>query len=215
MSAVGTRTGDLISAIGSTPLVELPRLRDEGGARLYAKLEMMNPTGSVKDRVARSLIEAAEAEGRLLAGPGRARADERQHRHLAGDDLPRARLPHARRDAGVGHARARRLAAHVRRRDRLVAGRAGLQRRRRAWRASWPPPTPTVYMPFQYANPANPDAHYRTTGPEIIEALGGRVDAFVAGLGTGGTLMGTGQALREAQSRGARSSPPSRSRATP
>ena len=57
---------------------------------------------------------------------------------------------------------------------------------------------PDVYMPFQYANPANPDAHYRTTGPEIIEALGGRVDAFVAGLGTGGTLMGTGQALREA-----------------
>jgi cysteine synthase B len=57
---------------------------------------------------------------------------------------------------------------------------------------------PDIYMPFQYANPANPDAHYRTTGPEIIDALGGRVDAFVAGLGTGGTLMGTGQALREA-----------------
>jgi cysteine synthase B len=57
---------------------------------------------------------------------------------------------------------------------------------------------PDLYMPFQYANPANPDAHYRTTGPEIIEALGGRIDAFVAGLGTGGTLMGTGQALREA-----------------
>ena len=57
---------------------------------------------------------------------------------------------------------------------------------------------PDVYMPFQYGNPANPDAHYRTTGPEILDALGGRVDAFVAGLGTGGTLMGTGRALREA-----------------
>ena len=60
---------------------------------------------------------------------------------------------------------------------------------------------PDVYMPFQYANPANPDAHYRTTGPEIVDALDGRVDAFVAGLGTGGTLMGTGQALREANPR--------------
>jgi len=58
---------------------------------------------------------------------------------------------------------------------------------------------PTVYMPFQYANQANPDAHYRTTGPEILEDLDGRVDAFVAGLGTGGTLMGTGRALREAR----------------
>ena len=57
---------------------------------------------------------------------------------------------------------------------------------------------PSLYMPFQYANAENPNAHYRTTGPEIIEALDGKVDAFVAGLGTGGTLMGTGRALREA-----------------
>ena len=56
---------------------------------------------------------------------------------------------------------------------------------------------PSLYMPFQYANAENPNAHYRTTGPEIIEALDGKVDAFVAGLGTGGTLMGTGRALRE------------------
>ena len=197
MSAVGTRTGDLVSAIGSTPLVELPRLRDEDGARLYAKLEMLNPTGSVKDRVARSMIEAAESEGRLSPG--------------------QVVLEPTSGNTGISLAMICRLRGY---RMRAVMPESATPERADSLRMYgaeivWSPgelgsngavalarelaaADPDVYMPFQYANPANPDAHYRTTGPEIIEALGGRVDAFVAGLGTGGTLMGTGQALREA-----------------
>ena len=197
MSAVGTRSGDLISAIGSTPLVELPRLRDAGGARLYAKLEMMNPTGSVKDRVARSLIEAAESEG--LLSPGQVVLEPTSG------------------NTGISLAMICRVRGY---RMRAVLPESATPERADSLRMYgaeivWSPgelgsngavalarelaaADPDVYMPFQYANPANPDAHYRTTGPEIIEALGGRVDAFVAGLGTGGTLMGTGQALREA-----------------
>jgi [CysO sulfur-carrier protein]-thiocarboxylate-dependent cysteine synthase len=197
LSAVGTRTGDLVSAIGSTPLVELPRLRDEGGARLYAKLEMLNPTGSVKDRVARSMIEAAESEGRLSPG--------------------QVVLEPTSGNTGISLAMICRLRGY---RMRAVMPESATPERADTLRMYgaeivWSPgelgsngavalarelaaDDPDVYMPFQYANPANPDAHYRTTGPEIIEALGGRVDAFVAGLGTGGTLMGTGQALREA-----------------
>lgn len=197
MSALGTRTGDLISAIGSTPLVELAKLRDEGGARLYAKLEMLNPTGSVKDRVARSLIEAAESEG--LLSPGQVVLEPTSG------------------NTGISLAMICRLRGY---RMRAVMPESATPERADSLRMYgaeivWSPgelgsngavalarelaaADPDIYMPFQYGNPANPDAHYRTTGPEIIEALGGRVDAFVAGLGTGGTLMGTGQALREA-----------------
>ena len=197
MSALGTRTGDLISAIGSTPLVELAKLRDEGGARLYAKLEMLNPTGSVKDRVARSLIEAAESEG--LLSPGQVVLEPTSG------------------NTGISLAMICRLRGY---RMRAVMPESATPERADSLRMYgaeivWSPgelgsngavalarelaaADPDIYLPFQYGNPANPDAHYRTTGPEIIEALGGRVDAFVAGLGTGGTLMGTGQALREA-----------------
>jgi cysteine synthase len=197
LSVLGTRTGDLIDAIGSTPLVELRQLRPEGGARLFAKLEMLNPTGSVKDRVARSMIEAAEADGLLEPG--------------------QVVLEPTSGNTGISLAMICRLRGY---RLRAVMPESATPERADSLRMYgaeivWSPgelgsngavalareladADPDVYMPFQYANPANPDAHYRTTGPEIIDALGGRVDAFVAGLGTGGTLMGTGQALREA-----------------
>jgi cysteine synthase len=197
LSVLGTRTGDLIDAIGSTPLVELRQLRPDGGARLFAKLEMLNPTGSVKDRVARSMIEAAEADGLLEPG--------------------QVVLEPTSGNTGISLAMICRLRGY---RLRAVMPESATPERADSLRMYgaeivWSPgelgsngavalareladADPDVYMPFQYANPANPDAHYRTTGPEIIDALGGRVDAFVAGLGTGGTLMGTGQALREA-----------------
>ena len=87
-------------------------------------------------------------------------------------------------------------AAALRRGDRRSPGRGGLERRRAASRSSSPSATPRFFMPFQYANEANPRAHYEGTGAEIAEALE-RVDVLVAGLGTGGTLMGTGERLRE------------------
>jgi cysteine synthase B len=197
LAALGSRTGDLVAAIGATPLVELQRMRPEGGAHLYAKLEMLNPTGSVKDRVARSMIEAAEAEGAL--SPGQVVLEPTSGN--TGISL-----------AAICRARGYRMRAVMpesatpERADALRMygaeivwspghlGSNGAVALARELAAS----DPDVFMPFQYGNPANPDAHYRTTGPEILEALGGRVDAFVAGLGTGGTLMGTGRALREA-----------------
>ena len=158
---------------------------------------MLNPTGSVKDRVARSMIEAAEADGALSPG--------------------QVVLEPTSGNTGISLAMICRARGY---RMRAVMPESATPERADALRMYgaeivWSPgelgsngavalarelaaADPDVYMPFQYANPANPDAHYRTTGPEILDALGGRVDAFVAGLGTGGTLMGTGRALREA-----------------
>ena len=189
--------GDVLSAIGGTPLVELPNLRPAGGARIWSKLEMLNPSGSIKDRVALSMIESAEAQGLLSPGqtiieptsgntgialamicavkgykfravmPESATTERIQQISMYGAEIV---FSPGELGSNGGVALARELAAA----------------------------DPSLYMPFQYANAENPNAHYRTTGPEIIEALDGQVDAFVAGLGTGGTLMGTGRALREA-----------------
>ena len=189
--------GDVLSAIGGTPLIELPNLRPAGGARIWSKLEMLNPSGSIKDRVALSMIESAEAQGLLSPGqtiieptsgntgialamicavkgykfravmPESATTERIQQISMYGAEIV---FSPGELGSNGGVALARELAAA----------------------------DPSLYMPFQYANPENPNAHYRTTGPEIIEALDGQVDAFVAGLGTGGTLMGTGRALREA-----------------
>jgi [CysO sulfur-carrier protein]-thiocarboxylate-dependent cysteine synthase len=197
LSVLGTRTGDLIHAIGSTPLVELHQLRPEGGARLYAKLEMLNPTGSVKDRVARSMIDAAEADGRLEPGQvvleptsGNTGISLAMICRVRGYRL-RAVMPESATPERADSLRM--YGAEIVWSPGELGSNGAVALARELAAAD-----PDVYMPFQYANPANPDAHYRTTGPEIIDALGGRVDAFVAGLGTGGTLMGTGQALREA-----------------
>ena len=127
----GGRFGNIVESIGNTPLVELPRLSPKPEVRIYAKLEGHNPTGSVKDRVAKSMIEAAEAEGRDRAGPDDPRADLRQHRHRPGDDLPPQGLSAEGGDARQRHRGAHRAAAHVRGGDRLLGGRQGLQRRRR------------------------------------------------------------------------------------
>ena len=96
----GGRYGDIVQAIGHTPLVELKRLSPKPGVRIWAKLESRNPTGSVKDRVARAMLEDAEEKG--LISPGR--ADVRQHRDLAGDDLQPQGLQAEGRDARERHA---------------------------------------------------------------------------------------------------------------
>ena len=139
-----------------------PRLSPKPEVRIYAKLEGHNPTGSVKDRVAKSMIEAAEAEGAIEPGPDDPRADLRQHRHLAGDDLPPQGLPAEGRDARQRHRGAHPAAADVRGRDRLLGGRQGLERRRRGG-ARDGRQDPRYYMPYQYGNEANPRAHYKGT----------------------------------------------------
>ena len=164
--------------------------------RLYAKLEGQNPTGSIKDRVAKAMIEAAEASGELEPGRAAAGADERQHRDLARARRQAQGLPAHVRDARRTRPRSGGSCSSCTARDRRVARRPGLERRRPPGAARWPSSDPRWFMPFQYANEANPRAHYEGTGAEIAEALD-RVDVLVAGLGTGGTLMGTGARLRE------------------
>jgi cysteine synthase len=189
----------LLDLVGCTPLVELPRVAAATGlaadVRLYAKLEGQNPTGSIKDRVAKAMVEEAEAAGELQPGrelleptsgntgialalvaklkgypltcvlPENATEERRRLLELYGATVVGS-------PASEGSNGAVRLALELAEAD------------------------PHYYMPFQYANNANPRAHYDGTGAEIVDALD-RVDVFVAGLGTGGTLMGAGARVRE------------------
>jgi cysteine synthase len=183
---------NLLELVGNTPLVEL---RPVGDVQIYAKLEGQNPTGSIKDRIAKAMIDAAEASGELEPGrelleptsgntgislalvaklkgypltcvmPENATDERKRLLRLFG-----ANIIYSPGDEGSNGAV--RLALELAERE------------------------PRYFMPFQYANEANPRAHYEGTGAEIAEALD-RVDVLVAGLGTGGTLMGTGERLRE------------------
>jgi len=190
----GGRFGDIIESIGSTPLVELPRLSPKPDVRIYAKLEGTNPTGSVKDRVARSMIEAAEAEGSIQPG--------------------QTILEPTSGNTGISLAmicRRKGYPLKVVMPDNVTAERTELLRMYGAeivWSegakgsngavevALEMSQDPRYYMPYQYGNEANPLAHYNGTAPEILEELD-EVTAFVAGLGTGGTLMGNGRRLKE------------------
>jgi [CysO sulfur-carrier protein]-thiocarboxylate-dependent cysteine synthase len=181
----------LLDLVGNTPLVELPRLSPKPEVHLYAKLESQNPTGSIKDRVAKAMLDDAELEPgarileptsgntgislaliaklrgyRLTCVLPESATDERKRLlRLYGAELVFS-------PAEEGSNGAVRLALELAERD------------------------PGFFMPFQYANGANPRAHYEGTGAEIADALD-RVDVLVAGLGTGGTLMGAGDRLRE------------------
>ncbi len=190
------RYGDLVGAIGNTPLVELKSLSPRPGVRVWAKLESANPTGSIKDRVARALIEDAEAKGAIGRGstileptsgntgislamicarrgyrlrvvmPDNVTPERTQLLRMYG-----AEIVYSPGDQGSNGAVAMALELADADRD--------------------------LYLPYQYGNPANPLAHYHGTAVEILEDLDGDVSAFVAGLGTGGTLMGNGRRLRE------------------
>ena len=191
----GGRYGDLIQSIGNTPLIELKRLSPKPGVRLWAKLESRNPTGSVKDRVARALIEDAEAKGAIAPGqtilaptsgntgislgmicqrkgyplkvvmPDNVTPERTQLLKMYGAEIVYS-------EGSKGSNGAVELALEM----------AGSDT--------------SYYMPYQYGNEANPLAHYNGTALEILEELDD-VAAFVAGLGTGGTLMGNGRRLKE------------------
>ena len=184
----------VLELVGNTPLVELTRLSPEG-VRLYAKLEGQNPTGSIKDRVAKAMIEAAEASGELE--PGRELLEPTSGN--TGISL-----------AMVARVKGYRLTCVVP--ENVTEERLKLLRLLGAELILSPGAEgsngavtlalalaerePRYYLPFQYGNDANPRAHYEGTGAEIAAELE-RVDVVVAGLGTGGTLMGVGRRLRE------------------
>ena len=187
--------GDVVQAIGGTPLVRLETLEPRHGVHVYAKLELANPTGSIKDRVARSLIEAAERDGSIAPGQrvleptsgntGIALAMVCQRKGypltvVMPDNVTSERTALLRMygaeivpspgDQGSNGAVA--LALEMARADG------------------------SYFMPYQYGNAANPEAHYTGTAVEILAELD-EVSALVAGLGTGGTLMGCARRFRE------------------
>ena len=185
----------LLDLIGKTPLVELPRLSPRPEVQLYAKLEGQNPTGSIKDRVALAMIEEAEARGELE--PGRQLLEP-----TSGNTGIALALVAKLKGYSLTCVMPENVTEERRRLLRLYGaeivespgseGSNGAVRLAQELAAK----EPRYFMPFQYGNPANPQAHYQGTGTEIAEALD-RVDVLVAGLGTGGTLMGAGERLRE------------------
>ncbi|MCE3267223.1 MAG: cysteine synthase [Solirubrobacterales bacterium] len=191
----GGRFQNVIESIGNTPLVELPRLSPKAGVRIWAKLEGRNPTGSVKDRVAKSMIEEAEERSAIEPGhtileptsgntgislamicrrkgyplkvvmPDNVTGERTQLLLMYGAEIVYS-------EGAKGSNGAVELALEMAESDS------------------------SYYMPYQYGNEANPSAHYHGTAPEILEELD-EIAAFVGGLGTGGTLMGNGRRFKE------------------
>ena len=197
---VGVRPDDpILRSVGGTPLLPLPRVAGAfgGGFELWAKAEFLNPTGSVKDRAAFGIVRRAIAEGRLDAG--RTLIDASSGNTAVAYAMLGARLgfpvelvlPRNAHPTRVE--RIRSFGANILFTDPLE-GTDGSQREARR-RADEDPSR--YFYPDQYNNPANPEAHYTSTGPEIWRQTQGRVTHFVAGVGTGGTITGTGRYLKE------------------
>ena len=188
-------SSNIITSIGNTPLIDVSQLSPDPKIQIFGKLESANPTGSVKDRVAKYLILNAEREGKISEGStileptsgntgiGLAMLGSTRGykiKVVMPADVPPERIDILKAfgaevifsDAGKGTNESINLAKQISNDN------------------------PNYYMPYQYGNEANPKAHYETTGPEIIKDLPD-TDVFVAGLGTGGTLMGAGKFLKE------------------
>jgi len=193
MVRIPTNIADLV---GGTPVVQLTRLPADCGAELFAKLEALNPGGSVKDRIGVAMIEAAEQEGRIE--PGRTTIVEATSGNTGialafvcaakGYDLILT-LPQGMSREREGLLRLYGATVHV------TESLGGMTEAVDAARAL--ATRDDVFLPDQFSNPANPEIHRRTTGPELWAALDERVDALVAGVGTGGTITGAGEALKE------------------
>lgn len=183
-----------LDRIHDTPLICLNRLTGPEDAAVWGKMEAANPGGSVKDRIALAMVEDAESQGRLA--PGATLVEPTSGNTGIGLALVCAvkgyRLVLTMPDT-MSIERRRLLVAYGAELV-LTPGSGGM--RGAVARAEELCRQQGYFMPMQFANPANPRSHELTTGPEIIAALGGKVDAFVAGVGTGGTITGTGRALR-------------------
>ena len=191
----GGRYGDIVQSIGNTPLIELPRLSPKPGVRIWAKLESRNPTGSVKDRVARALIEDAEEKGAL--GPGQTILEPTSGNTGISLAMICARKGYKLKvvmPENVTQERTQLLKMYG---AQIVYSEGSKGSNGAVEKAlEMAHEDASYYMPYQYGNPANPLAHYNGTALEILEELD-EVSAFVAGLGTGGTLMGNGRRLKE------------------
>jgi cysteine synthase B len=192
----GGRYGDIVQAIGNTPLVELKRLSPKAGVRIWAKMESYNPTGSVKDRVARAMIEDAEEHGRIR--PGQMILEPTSGNTGISLALICSRKGYKLKvvmPENVTPERTQLLemyGAEIIYSEGAKGSNGAVEKALAMAEAD-----ASYYMPYQYGNQANPLAHYNGTAPEILEELDGDVAAFVAGLGTGGTLMGNGRRLKE------------------
>jgi cysteine synthase A len=193
MAAVPSNIAD---HVGRTPMVQLTRIVPDLGVELFAKLEALNPGGSVKDRIGVSMIEAAEREGRIE--PGRTTIVEATSGNTGialafvcaakGYELVLT-LPQ-----GMSREREGLLRLYGARVE-VTESLGGMTEAVQAAQAL--ATRDDVFLPDQFSNPANPEIHRRTTGPEILEALEDRVDVFVVGVGTGGTITGAGELLKE------------------
>lgn len=186
---------DILSMIGNTPMVRLRHLLPDGAAEVYAKLEGANPGGSVKDRIALSMIEAAEREGRLTKGSimveptsGNTGIGLALVAALKGYRLiltmPET-MSMERRQMFAAFGAEMRLSEGAKGMKGAIALAEEIHRE-----------YPSYFMPQQFNNPANPEVHRRTTAQEILADLGGAPDGFVAGVGTGGTITGVGEVLK-------------------
>jgi cysteine synthase len=191
----GGRYGDVVQSIGHTPLIELPRLSPKPGVRIWAKLESRNPTGSVKDRVARALIEDAEEKGALA--PGQTILEP-----TSGNTGISLAMICSRRGYSLKVVMPENVTPERTQLLRMYGAQIVYSEGSKGSNGAvelaleMAAADSSYYMPYQYGNPANPLAHYNGTAVEILEELD-EVAAFVAGLGTGGTLMGNGRRLKE------------------
>jgi len=189
--------GDIVAAIGHTPMVELRRMAPHPGVRLFAKVEGANPTGSVKDRIARSMLADAVASGALQ--PGQTILEPSSGNTGISLAMIGSRMGHPVRIVMPDNTTPERerllrvFGASILFSPGAEGSNGAIRMAQRLADAD-----SSVYMPFQYANEANPRAHQEETGPEILAAVP-EVDVFVAGLGTGGTLTGVGRALKAAR----------------
>jgi len=195
MNRDGQIAETVLDLIGGTPMVRLNRVVPDGAAEVVAKVESHNPAGSVKDRIALSMIEAAERDGRIKPG----------------DTI----VEPTSGNTGIGLAMVAAVKGYrlivtmpedmsLARRDLLarygaevvltpaIEGMTGAVYAAQELMSE----NPQYFMPQQFENPANPEVHRRTTAREILAATGGRLDAFVAGVGTGGTITGVGEVLK-------------------
>ncbi len=188
----------VLDMIGNTPMIELKRL-DTGPCRLFGKLEMMNPAGSIKDRIGKSMIEAAEREGKLRK-PGDRIIEATAGNTGLGLALVAALkgyrltvvMPDKMSQEKIDHLKA--FGAEV------VLTRSDVQKGHPDYyqeTAQRMADESGAFYVNQFGNPANVEAHYRTTGPEIWAQMEGKIDVLVAGVGSGGTITGTGRFLRE------------------
>jgi cystathionine beta-synthase len=190
---------NILDAVGNTPIVKLNRIVGDLAADIYVKCEYLNPAGSMKDRVAINIVNAAEREGRLK--PGGTIVEATSGNTGAGLAMVAAVRGYKTVFVMPDKMSLEKIAALRAWGAKVVVCPTAVEpadpRSYYSVSARLAEETPNAILANQYHNPANPEAHYVSTGPEIWEQTGGELDAFVAGMGTGGTLSGTGRLLKD------------------